>query len=59
MRVVSSIDFTFGQMRMDARNQVKDQLICHIIQKVLRNEVPDNSNGVFFQNLMDLPMSFG
>ena len=48
VRVVTSIDFTIGQTRVDARNQVKDQMICHIVQKVLRDEMPYNHEGVFY-----------
>ena len=49
VHVVTRIDFTLGQTRMDVRNQVKDQMICHIVQKVLRDEMPYNHEGVFYK----------
>ena len=49
VRVVTSIDFTIGHTRMDARNRVKDQMTSQIVQKVLRDEVPYNHDGVFFK----------
>ena len=37
VHVISSLDFTIGQTRMGARNKVKDQMICHIIQAFFSN----------------------
>ena len=49
VHVVASIDFTLGQTQMDARNKVQDQMSCHIIQKVLQDEIPYNYEGVFYK----------
>ena len=49
VHLVSSIDFTIGQTSMDARNKVNDQMISHIVQNVLRDELPYNHDGVFYK----------
>ena len=34
---------------MDARNKVNYQMICHIVQKVLHDEILYNHEGVFYK----------
>ena len=34
---------------MDARNKVHDQMLSHIVQKVLCDEMPYNHEGVFYK----------
>ena len=45
----TSIDFTIGQTRWEERYRVKDQMLCHIIQKVLRDERSIEYDGVFYK----------
>ena len=45
----TSIDFTIGQTRWEERYRVQDQYVCHIIQKVVRDECAIEYQGVFYK----------
>ena len=45
----TSIDFTIGQTRWEERYRVYNQMLCHIIQKVLREESSIEHDGLFYK----------
>ena len=47
--IVKSIDFTTGHTRLTKKFMVNDQLLCHIILKVLREQAHFNHNNVFYK----------
>ena len=47
--ILKSIDFTTGHTRLTKKYAVNDQLLCHIILKVLRESAHFNHNNVFFK----------
>ena len=49
VRIAESLDFTMGWTRVENRYRVHDQTVCDIVQKVLREEVTVNHDGVFFK----------